>query len=113
MDFGRESGDQRVAEQLVLDYRSADLMPEDRALCDYAVRLTLRPAAMTEADVQRLRQLGFNDAAITIAVQVIGYFNYINRIADALHVDSEDWMTPPREVWLATKGTDYLNDGSP
>lgn len=60
---------------------------------------------MTGADIARLREHGFDDDQITIAVQVISYFNYINRVADALGVDLEEWMTsPPREEWLARKG---------
>ncbi len=79
----------------------------DRVLCDYAVKLTLTPGAMNEADVETLRDHGFDDAAITVAVQVIGYFNYINRVADALEVDDEAWFDIPRREWLARKGRDY------
>ena len=43
-----------MARQLTLDYREADLPPEDRALCDYAVKLTLAPGEMDEADVRRV-----------------------------------------------------------
>jgi uncharacterized protein YciW len=71
------------------------------------VRLTLTPAAMREDDVAGLRAAGFDDAAILVAVQVISYFNYINRVADALHVDVEPWMTRSREAWLAEKARDW------
>ena len=47
---------------------------------------------MTEADVQGLRDAGFDDVAIHDAIQVISYFNYINRVADAAHVDLEPEM---------------------
>ncbi len=97
-----------MAEQLIFDHRDADLPAADRLLCDFAVKLTLAPGAMDEADVRRLREHGFDDDAITIAVQVISYFNYINRIADALGVDPEDWMADlPRDEWLERKGRDY------
>jgi alkylhydroperoxidase family enzyme len=49
---------------------------------------------MTEADVAGLREVGFDDVAIHDAIQVVGYFNYINRIADATHVDLEPEMSP-------------------
>ena len=49
---------------------------------------------MTEADVSAMRVAGFDDVAVHDAVQVIGYFNYINRIADAIHVDLEPEMAP-------------------
>lgn len=51
---------------------------------------------MSEADILGLRQVGFDDQAIQEAVQVIAYFNYINRIADAFHVDAEPGMAPYR-----------------
>lgn len=92
---------------MVWDYREADLSTEDRALCDYAVKLTLTPGAMAEGDLDILRDTGWSDEQIVVATQVIGYFNYINRMADALGVDPEDWMTPSREEWLARKGRDY------
>jgi uncharacterized peroxidase-related enzyme len=66
----------------------------DLALCAYAEKLTLTPAKMTEADVSAMRAAGFDDVAVHDAVQVIGYFNYINRIADAIHVDLEPEMAP-------------------
>ena len=100
-----------MAEQLIYDYRTAELSSADRALCDYATKLTLTPGAMSGDDVDRLRQEGFNDEQITIAAQVIGYFNYINRIADGLGVDSEDWMQPGIEEWK-TRKTDFTGNAS-
>lgn len=47
---------------------------------------------MAESDVVTLRSHGLSDCAIHDATQVIGYFNYINRIADGLHVDLEPGM---------------------
>jgi uncharacterized peroxidase-related enzyme len=66
----------------------------DTALCAYAEKLTLRPSEMTEADITALREQGFNDRAIHDATQVIGYFNYINRIADGLNVEVEGFIRP-------------------
>lgn len=86
-----------------MDYREAALPKEDRALCDYALKLTRHPQDAREADIEALQGFGFTHQAITIAVQVIGYFNYINRIADSLGVDPEEWMRPSKEEWLATK----------
>ncbi len=97
-----------MARQLAYDYRTADLTPEDLALCHYAVKLTLVPGSMGEADIDALRQHGWTDDQITVAAQVIGYFNYITRIAQGLGVDPETWMEVPKEQWLQDKGRDYL-----
>jgi len=75
--------------QIAQDWRKADLPAPDRALCEYADRLTLTPQAMSENEVQELRSHGWSDTAIHDATQVISYFNYINRIADGLGVDLE------------------------
>ncbi len=106
-DFGRESKNEQVAEQLIYDYRTADLNDADRALCDYAVKLTLTPHAMTQQDIDRLRGHGFGDDAITIAVQVIGYFNYINRVAEGLDVDDQPCVSPSRDEWDRKRNRDH------
>ena len=84
-----------------------ELPSADRLLCDYAVKLTLSPGAVGEVDLEPLRKEGFDDDALTIAVQVIGYFNYINRIANGLGVEREEWMTPSLESCRERKGSDY------
>lgn len=71
------------------DWRSAPLEPTDRALCDLAARLTHRQHEASAADLDALRRIGLDDRAIHEAVQVIAYFNYITRIADALGVELE------------------------
>ena len=83
-----------MLEAVASDWRTADLGEADRGLCAYAEKLTRTPAAMTEQDVVDLRELGFEEEALAGAVQVIAYFNYINRVADATHVDLEPEMEP-------------------
>ena len=75
--------------QLAADWRRADLPAADRALCAFAEKLSLNPRVSTAADIDRLRELGFDDRAIHDAVQIVGFFNYINRVADALGVEPE------------------------
>lgn len=74
------------------DYTEAPLSNVDRALCDFVMKLTKTPRAMGELDVAALREAGLDDVAINDAVQVIAYFNYINRIADGLGIDLEPEM---------------------
>ena len=57
---------------------------------DRAVKLTLQPAAMTRADVQSLRDVGFTDGDILAIAEVTGYYAYVNRIADGLGVALEE-----------------------
>jgi uncharacterized peroxidase-related enzyme len=85
---------ERLVQALIRDWRTAELSAADRALCTYAEKLTLHPARMTLADIEALRAVGFDDRAVHDAIQVIGYFNYINRVADAVHVDLEAGMPP-------------------
>ncbi len=75
----------RVA-QLGQDPGSADLAPRARALVEYAVRLTTRPAEMGEADVGVLRDHGLDDADILTLNLIASYFNFVNRIALGLGV---------------------------
>ena len=79
-------------EQIARDYTQAELTDAERAMLDYAVKLTKTPGEMNVADVERLRTVGFDDAAIHAIAQVTAYFNYINRIADGLGVDLEESM---------------------
>jgi len=74
---------------IVEDYREADLSPRERAILDYAVKLTLRPSEMQSSDVEGLRDAGLSDGEILDVCQVISYYNYVNRLADGLGVDLE------------------------
>lgn len=87
---------------VVSDWRSAPLSEVDRALCAFATKLTHDQDDMEPADLDKLREHGLDDDAIHDAVQVIGYFNYISRIADALGVEGEMfipiWGEAPKET---------------
>jgi uncharacterized peroxidase-related enzyme len=95
-DWGWTNEDE--ADQLVhliaSDWRQAPLGSADLALCVYAEKLTLTPTEMSEEDLERLRQHGFDDRGIHDATLVIAYFNYINRIADSLGVEQEEFIRP-------------------
>ena len=79
-------------------WRDAALSDRERALCAFAEKLTREPASMSPADLDALRAHGLEDRDLHDAVQVVGYFNYINRVADALGTDLEPEMPgmPPR-----------------
>ena len=57
----------------------------------YAVKLSLEPWSMEEADVQELRDAGFSNPGILDIAHVTGYYAYVNRLADGLGVDLESF----------------------
>ncbi len=79
---------------VVRDWRQAPLAEVDKALCEVAEKLTNRQGTMAPGDLDRLRAHSLDDTAIHDAVQVIAYFNYITRVADALGVEPEDFIPP-------------------
>lgn len=85
----RASGDASLKEAVASG--SFDQIPDRmRALCEYAVKLTLVPAEMVEDDIVALRDAGLDDRAIVDANQVTAYYNYVNRVADGLGVELEE-----------------------
>ena len=84
--------DDELLAQLKEDHTQAPLSAADRAMLDYALKLTLTPAAVTCDDVQALREAGFDDRAILDIAQITSYFAFVNRLADGLGVSvEEDW----------------------
>ncbi len=61
-------------------------------MCRWAEKLTKTPGEMSKSDITILEDTGLSQDAISDAAQVVGYFNYINRIADGLGVDLEPEM---------------------
>ncbi|MFC3835165.1 MULTISPECIES: peroxidase-related enzyme [Deinococcus] len=72
------------ADTIAVNWRHARLDARQTALCAYAEKLTLRPAEMTQDDLETLRQVGLDDHAILELVQVVGMFNLTNRVSGAL-----------------------------
>ena len=58
----------------------------------YAVKLTRTPGAMSDADVDDLRTVGYSDRDILDITEVVGYYAYANRIADGLGIEPESWI---------------------
>jgi uncharacterized peroxidase-related enzyme len=69
-----------------------------RALCDYAIKLTAAPGTVGVADADGLRAYGWDDAAIHDAIQVVSYFDYINRVAEAVGIEDEPEWGPAGQV---------------
>jgi uncharacterized peroxidase-related enzyme len=81
-----------MVDRFAVDWRAAGLDPATEALLGFAERLTDECAAVGADDVAELRTHGFDDMGISSCVQVVAYFNYINRIAEGLGVAAEGWI---------------------
>lgn len=91
-DLRVEVDDDDLVDRFAADWRTAVTDPATVALLGYAEKLTRAPALVGAEDTDGLRRAGWDDRAITDATQVIAYFNYINRLAEGLGVDLEDWI---------------------
>lgn len=82
----RASLDEELAAELRRDYKQANLSAADRAMLDFAVKLTKAACKMMPDDVAQLRSVGFDDVGILQITLIAAWFNYVNRVADALGV---------------------------
>ena len=90
------TGDDDLVQALSDDYTAASLSDGDRAMLAFADKLTRTPAAMRAEDVATLRDAGFDDRAIHDVVLVVGYFAFVNRVAEGLGVTLEPkWNQEP------------------
>jgi uncharacterized peroxidase-related enzyme len=83
------------------NYRRVKLSPRDKALAKFAELVTRTPSAVRRQDLETLRRHGLSDRDILDVVEVVSYFNYINRVADALGIDPEPEM---HEAWKRWRG---------
>ena len=78
--------DDAFVKALVEDYENAPLSEADRAMLDYVTQLTEDATRIRQKDHERLRAVGFDDRGILQITLIASWFNYINRVADALGV---------------------------
>ena len=81
--------DEKLVRALQEDYENAPISPANRAMLDYVGKITLRATSIGPDDHARLRGHGFDDRAILQITLIASWFNYINRVADALGVGRE------------------------
>ena len=80
------SGDPKLGELMVMNYRAAELEPRQRAMLDFAVKVTERSCEISEDDREALRRHGFSDRAIWDIASVAALFNFTNRVSSALDI---------------------------
>ena len=71
------------------DYHTAPISEQERVMCDYVIKLTKDATQCGPADLDGLRAVGFDDQGILQITLIASWFNYINRVADALGVGRE------------------------
>jgi len=84
------SGDPKLGEQMVMNYRVADLTPKMRAALDFAAKLTETPAKIVESDREALRKAGWSDRDIWDISATVGFYNMSNRMAAAIEMNPND-----------------------
>ena len=78
--------DQELVAALEDDYRNAPISEPEKVMLDYVVQITRDATRISRADHERLRAAGFDDKGILQITLIASWFNYINRVADALGV---------------------------
>ena len=81
--------DRGLVGALEKDYRTAPITPQERVMLDYVVKLTKDATKVWKDDIEGLRAAGFDDRGILQITLIASWFNYINRVADALGVGRE------------------------
>ncbi len=94
------------------DYKRAELDEQERAMLDYTVKLNDAPGEVGEQDLAPLREAGFDDRGIMDIVMVVSVFNFMNRVADGLGVQTEASMETSRERG-EKRALEHLEGASP
>jgi uncharacterized peroxidase-related enzyme len=81
--------DDGLVEAIQRDYRSAPISDQDRTMLEYVETLTRDATRVSREDHEKLRAAGFDDRGILQITLIASWFNYINRVADALGVGRE------------------------
>ena len=84
------SKDPILGEMIAMNYRSAPLDPRQRAMLDFAEKITKSSSEIEEVDRQALRDVGFSDRDIWDIANVAGFFNMTNRVASAVDMRPND-----------------------
>lgn len=87
-----ETHNDPFVESLKQDYTKVNLPPAERAMLDYAVKLTVAPSTASEEDINLLRSHGFDDRDILDIVYVICLYNFNDRMADAMGITGHDFL---------------------
>ena len=80
---------EKIINGVLENYKTAPISAKEKAMLDYAVKLTEKPAAVKKEDLDQLKEFDLSDRDILDLNQVVAYFNYVNRTADGLGIELE------------------------
>ena len=91
-DLREQVDEDQIVRQIKTDFRSANLDAATRVILEFAEKVTLAAYTVQPSDLDLLRSHGLDDETIFDVVEIVGFFNSINRIADALGVELEGFL---------------------
>ena len=91
-DLRSETDNQKLVDQIAEDWTTSSISSVQMAMCEFAKKLTENPSKVNKKDIELLRSYDLSDKDISQIVQIIAYFNYINRVADGLGLEPEQFI---------------------
>ena len=88
--LGQYIGDHSRARRIAINYRTVALSVQERAMADFAVKMTEQPGKLEAADLQKLRDVGLSDAKIFYIVELAAMYNFTNRLTAAYGMRPDD-----------------------
>lgn len=88
--LGKYIGDHSRARRIAINYRTVALSARERAIADFAVKITEQPGKLEPADLQKLREVGLSDAKIFYVIEIAATYNLSNRIMSAYGMRPDD-----------------------
>ena len=82
--------DESLKNQLLNNFRTAEISDIDLVILEFAEKITLEPAKIRKADIDKLHDAGLDKQAVHDIAQVASYFSYVNRLADSLGIELEE-----------------------
>ena len=91
-DLRSETDNQKLVDEIAKDWATSSISSVQMAMCEFAKKLTENPSKVNKKDIEFLRSYNLSDKDISQIVQIIAYFNYINRVADGLGLEPEEFI---------------------
>ena len=91
-DLRSETQNQKLVDEIAANWKNSSITEIQTAMCLFAEKLTLQPSTITKLDIDTLSNYDLSDKEISEIVQIVSYFNYINRVADGLGLEPEEFI---------------------